>query len=1829
MHRTRLRGARTHNLQGLDLDFDPGTLVVIAGPSGAGKSSLAFGTLYAEGQRRYVESFSAYARQFLERLARPPVDELDPVPAGIAVDRAGTVKTSRSTVGTMTEVADYAKSLWARLARLHCPTTGDEIRDDDPERAADEVLARFPGARIMVTFPVEARDPEHFLGVRERLVADGYRRLRIDGAVRDLDEVRPSDVLGDAAVSPGTAGKNARGTKSAARSAKAGRARATPAPPEDVRASSSAFRKRLCVAPETSRVDVVADRLVARPEDRGRLVEALETALSRGEGEAVVVTADGDRMPLSRGLRCARCALRFREPRPGMFSFNNPVGACRTCRGFGRVIGVDFDKVIPDRSKSLAGGAIAAWTGKKASWERRYLKKEAAKAGVPMDVPVSALSPDQWHWLLEGDGIGWPDGWPGIRGWFDWLESKAYRMHVRVFLSRYRSYEPCKDCGGDRLQPESLLWTVDGRTIADFFQMPVSDALAFVEELGARHGDDAATALLVEETRSRLATLVDVGLGYLTLDRQSRTLSGGEAQRVSLTGALGASLTGAMFVLDEPTVGLHPSDVDRLYGVVRQLTDGGNLALVVEHDPDLIAGADRVIELGPGAGEHGGRVVFDGAPAELRSADTATARVLAPPRRIQRPRRYPSVWLELAGASGHNLQDVDLRLPLGALTCVTGPSGSGKSSLILETLVPAVRRSLGGGGEPPLAFRSLARAEAFQGVVHVDQSSMGRTSRGNPATYLGAWDVIRKRFHAEKLSVERGYTLGTFSFNVAGGRCEVCKGQGFETVEMQFLADVTFSCPTCRGRRFVGPILDVIHRGLDVADVLELTATEALDVFADDGQLARRLAPMVDVGLGYLSLGQPLNTLSGGEAQRLKLAAALADTRRGSLVVLDEPTAGLHAVDVDPLLVTFDRLVERGDTVVVVEHDMRVAAHADWVIDLGPGAGAAGGRIVAEGTPEEVAGVGVVSVTAGFLGRVLGEGDGKGKGKGDEGRGRGRGRGRGKGKGRGAEIEVEGAREHNLRDVRVRLPRDELVVVTGPSGSGKSTLAFDIIFAEGQRRYLETLSPYARQYMPQMPRPDVDRVAGVPPTVSLEQRMTRGGGNSTVATVTEVAHFLRLLYARIGTRKDGRGGSAGAAAETPPAFAGRIRRHFGRRTKVKILAPVVQGRKGFHGDLLAKARRDGFTRARIDSKLRAITEGLRLERYKEHDVDLLVDELQAGDDELETAVRVASERSKGPVRVLGAGGQELYGEVAERGAAGTTLLDPRLFSFNTRQGQCPTCEGKGELVRTVGRGKDARDEWWTCPDCDGSRLSAFARSIVVQGAPITDYLALTVSDARQALGKLRLSGRDAVIGEPILGELDRRLAFLEEVGVAYLNLDRSAKTLSGGETQRVRLAAQLGAGLTGILYVLDEPTIGLHPRDTGRLVRALRSLVAKGNTVLVVEHDADTIQAADHVLDVGPGGGHRGGRILAQGTPKALERDPSSITLPSLARAPEIPDTRRKPRDGVWLELTGAAANNLRGVTAKFPVGGLTVVTGVSGSGKSSLVREVLLPAVRDALGLQTDPPGPYDGLAGTDALKRAVEVDQSPIGRTPRSVPATYVGVWDEMRKLLAGTPEARARGYGPGRFSFNTPEGRCPVCDGNGALTAEMAFLPDVLLPCDACGGMRFTPETLEVTLHGLSAGQILDLEIEEATEVFRQVHRVAQPLQLLADLGLGYLRLGQASNTLSGGEAQRLKLVAELGTSASGATLYVLDEPTTGLHRDDVTRLIALLGRFVDRGDTVVVIEHHPDVMLVADHVVDLGPEGGAGGGRVVTQGTPEHVARSKRSHTAQVLRPLLAR
>ncbi|HSM74896.1 MAG TPA: hypothetical protein VK852_09675, partial [Desulfobacterales bacterium] len=972
----------------------------------------------------------------------------------------------------------------------------------------------------------------------------------------------------------------------------------------------------------------------------------------------------------------------------------------------------------------------------------------------------------------------------------------------------------------------------------------------------------------------------------------------------------------------------------------------------------------------------------------------------------------------------------------------------------------------------------------------------------------------------------------------------------------------------------------------------------------DQTAVVRALSPLAEVGLGYLRLGQPLNTLSGGEAQRLKLARHLgAGPGRQSLLIFDEPTTGLHFDDIGRLLQALQRLVSQGHSVLVVEHNLDVVKSADWVIDLGPEGGDAGGRLVVAGTPETVA-AHPGSHTGKFLGRYLA--------------GAAVARAPAVGLPMVAEapaaygsaaaardvIRVRGAREHNLKDVQVDIPHHQLVVLTGVSGSGKSTLAFDILYAEGQGRYLESLAPYVRQYMKILERPDVDLLSGLPPTVAIEQRVSHAGRRSTVATLTEIYHFLRLLFSKLGERHCP-GCGRRLIAQSRERLAARARERFQRAAAV-VLAPKVAGRKGFHRDLLAAAVKQGFGEARIDGKLTALTPGMALSRHGLHTIELVVGRL--AHPAPEGLIFRALEEGGGAVILLGEDGREeilsLEGVCPDCGI-GLNALDPRLFSFNSPQGQCPACEGLGQTAARESGGP------CSCPACGGSRLKPEALAVRIQGRSIWDLVRLPTGEAAAALAGLRFDPQAAPISEPILAEIGTRLALLARLGLGYLSLGRSGDTLSGGEAQRVRLAAQLGSNLTGVCYILDEPTIGLHPRDSAMLIAALKELRDRGNSILVVEHDEETIRAADTLIDLGPGAGRQGGAIVAVGPPAAVAAVAESATGAQL-RQPRRPLTsRRRPVRGVAaVGIRGASAHNLQAVDVDIPLGTLVCVTGVSGSGKSSLLKETLYEGLRRLLD-RGPLPDHCRELTGWQRITRVLEVDHSPIGRTPRSVPASYVGFLNLIRDLLAATPLARSRGYRAGRFSFNRAEGHCPACKGHGSLKTSMSFLPDVTVHCEVCGGRRFTPETLEVRYKGRNMAEILEMTFSEAADFFAPLPRIRKALGLVDDIGLGYLRLGQPSPTLSGGEAQRIKLAEQLARPGNGHTLYVLDEPTTGLQRADVLKLTGVLQALVDAGNTVAVIEHNLEIVKAADWVIDLGPEGGAGGGRVVTAGSPEEI------------------
>jgi excinuclease ABC subunit A len=1769
-----IRGARQNNLKNLSLAIPTGELVVVTGVSGSGKSSLVFDTLYAEGQRRYVETFSPYARQFLDRMDKPQVDAVEGIPPAIAIDQTNPVRTSRSTVGTMTELNDHLKLLYARAAKLFCRGCGKRVARDTPQTIYESLKAKGDD-RLVVTFPVPV--PKNFsekevLGLLE---AQGYTRIHA--------------------------------------------------------------RSKDCI-------EVVQDRVRIATTEKARVMDALDAALRVGQGRVNVYGEEQGPAAFSHrfsaDLHCADCDIRYTEPTPAAFSFNSPIGACEACRGFGRVIGVDFGLVVPDESKTLRQGAVRPWQSPSFRECQDDLEKYAKKRGIPLDVPFRELSDAHRSWVLEGEPEwvswrkSWPGTWYGVRRFFKWLESKAYKMHIRVLLSKYRAYTECEACHGTRLKPDALLWKLDGKSMHELMLLPVSGVQEFFANLAI---SDAAAKLVLDEIRTRLRFLCDVGLGYLTLDRQSRTLSGGEVQRINLTTALGTSLVNTLFVLDEPSIGLHPRDMGRVIDVMQRLRDAGNTLVVVEHDPQIMFAADRILDMGPGPGERGGEIVFFGTPDKLKGERSLTGQYLSGERKASQAFNPapPRIWLTLEGAAEHNLKHLDVRFPLERLVCVTGVSGSGKSTLIQDVLYPALLKQKGKPTEAPGTHRALKGGHQVSDVAMVDQSPIGKTTRSNPASYVGAFDCIRTLFSKTQTARERGYTQGTFSFNSGNGRCPTCGGNGFEHVEMQFLSDVYLRCPDCDGRRYRAEVLEAKLRGKSIADVLEMTVSQALLFFYAEAEVVQRLRPLVDVGLDYLRLGQPVPTLSGGEAQRLKLARYLAEAKAGSdpiLFLFDEPTTGLHFDDVAKLLRAFRQLLDAGHSLIVIEHNLDVVRSADWILDLGPEGGAAGGELVCEGTPAQV-----MTHPASHTGKALREYERK----------------------LGAEnvfpakepagrylgnaIRIHNAREHNLKNIDVEIPRGRFTVLTGVSGSGKSTLAFDILFNEGQRRYLESLNAYARQFVQAAARPDVDAIFGIPPTVAIEQRTSRGGRKSTVGTLTEVHHFLRLLFVKLGVQHCP-DCEIPIEPQSEEAIAARLLREY-RNQKITLLSPLVVNRKGVYTDLAKWAYSKGYPHLRVDGKLLPTRPFPRIDRFKEHTIDLPVGNVLAGaknEDALRKALSAALELGKGVVHVLAPGGKDVAVFSTKRAcrSCGRSFaeLDPRLFSYNSKHGWCAACYGTGLAIDEVqwdderaktGAEDNVLDSWieWleieeACPACEGKRLNREALAVTWRGKSIADYGLQPISELQSVFTSLDLHGRERDIARDLVAELRSRLGFLREVGLGYLTLDRSAPTLSGGEAQRIRLAAQLGSNLRGVCYILDEPTIGLHHRDNQILLDVLEKLEAKGNSLVVVEHDEDTIRRAHHVIDLGPGAGKLGGRVIATGHADDLMRQPDSITgrfLREPLRHPLHP-RRAVAKHGPSLRIEKAKLHNLKNVDVALPLGRLIAVTGVSGSGKSTLARDVLYESLlsKQLVGCKS--------LRGQKALDRVLEVDQTPIGKTPRSCPATYVGFWDAVRRLFADTTEARMRGWTASRFSFNTAGGRCEECEGQGLKKVAMSFLPDVRVVCEACGGARFNADTLSVQLRGKHAGEVLAMNVDEALGFFAAHPSIERCLKLLQDVGLGYLTLGQQSPTLSGGEAQRIKLVTELSKASSLKTLYVLDEPTVGLHMADVEKLIHVLHRLVDAGNTVLVIEHNLDVIAEADWIVDLGPEGGDGGGRIVFQGPPEK-ARAGRGHTCKALSQFL--
>ncbi len=1733
-----VRQAREHNLKGIDVDIPHHCMTVVTGVSGSGKSSLVFDTIYREGRRRYLESFSAYARRFLGKWGRPAVGHISGLSPTIAVDQKTVVRSPRSTVGTMSELYDHLRLLFARLGRT--------------------------------------------------------------------------------------------------------------------------------------------------PEGEGETMPRLERS---------------------------------------MFSFNSPKGACPDCGGLGVQDRIDVDLLISDPAKTLREGALVITTPSGyiiySQVTMEVLNRVCNAHGFDVDIPWKDMTTEQKDIVLNGsDKIKIPYGkhplesrlkWSGItakpreeshyKGILPVMEN-ILRVSRNDNILRFARTVPCSSCGGARLNPAALGVLFHDKNIHQYAAMTIDEVVTFFHGLHLSPAEAPIAGPLLQAFLERAELLQQLGLGYLTLHRQSTTLSGGEAQRIRLATQVGTKLRGILYILDEPSIGLHHRDTQRLLNILHQLRENGNTLLVVEHDEDTIRAADHLIDIGPGAGVHGGQILasggqrgsfekpplwkphktFDCTAQRHAGAPDCTARAseyvenngsvlergwksrtlafltgeeFIPIPEQRRPGNGKSITI--FGARHNNLQNLDVSFPLGTHTVVTGVSGAGKSSLVHDILANTLRRELQKANTQPGAHDRIEGIEHIDKIIEIDQTPIGRTPRSNPATYTKLFDHIRDLFAALPESKKRKWPKGRFSFNVKGGRCETCEGAGVQTMGMHFMGSVETTCDQCGGKRFNDETLEVLYREKSINDILEMSIETARQFFNKDEhpKLMRYLDALSSLGLDYITLGQPSTTLSGGEAQRIKLATELSKPSTGkTLYIFDEPTTGLHAADIQILLHSLHQLLEKGNTVITVEHHPDIIKTADHLIDLGPESSTNGGQIIATGTPEAVASV-KNSHTGNFLRDILppaalrGPLRGERQGEAPPGPPTGVDFGRhlkmDAASGTYSRFEEEpillkGVRTHNLKNIDVTIPVNTLTVITGVSGSGKSSLAFDTLFAEGQQRFLSSLSTYARRLLGNISSADMESASGLMPTIAVSQKTAAHNPRSTVGTMTEIYDYYRLLFSRLGTpycpqcenKEPLTNGSCPGCG-----FKGRsplwsnmfsFNHHAGACEHCKGLGTVTTAdpeKLVTHpGESLLSGALDGSKTGKFYG-----------DPYGQHTAILRTVGEEMGLDFTLPWEELSEEQRRVAMYGTGERQYDVTWKYKRKNRTGEHRFETRwegFVNYVNEEYERKHADRRGDAMLPL-----MKDE--PCPSCGGLRLKKEFLMVHFHGLSIAELSHKTVEESivffqemvpTYGNGTEVSNGLDSpgrAIGPPRRGvsEVLRRLSFLRDVGLGYLTMDRGSTTLSGGEAQRIRLVGQLGSGLTGVTYVLDEPTIGLHSRDTRRLLGVLEELRDLGNTVVVVEHDAEVISAADHIIDLGPGSGVGGGEIVAQGSLEDIKEVEGSLTAAYLNNPGTIPVPDKRHAASEHIEIVGAAANNLADISLTVPLEGMVVLTGVSGSGKSTLLFDVMaasLEAGRAVGCREFRVPGSF-----SESKRRVVRVGQGGMGVSPASTPATYTGVFDVIRGLFAKTPPAVERGYKKGRFSFNSKGGRCEVCQGMGRIKTSMDFLADVWTECEECRGKRYNEETLECLYEGKSIADVLEMAIDEAGEFFVDKESIRVVFEQLSRVGLGYVCLGQGVNTLSGGELQRLRFAAEVIKAKGEGNIYLLDEPTTGLHFSDVGYLLECFRGMVGEGHVLYVIEHHPDVIKSADYVVDLGPEGGDGGGRVVVAGVPEEVAVHGDSHTAGVLQP----
>jgi excinuclease ABC subunit A len=1594
--------AGEHNLKQVSLNIPHYKITCFTGVSGSGKSSLVYDIICKESQRRYFESFSSYARQFLGKMARPEVEHIEGLMPAISVDQRTTSRNPRSTVGTISEIYDYLRLLFARTGKK------SEL---------------FP-----------------------------------------------------------------------------------------------------------------------------------ETKLTRS-----------------------------------LFSFNNPEGYCPNCKGLGVEDQIDPELLIKDPNKSLRQGALKITTPSGYTIYSQVtidvLNQVCNSEGFNVDIPWKDLTEDQKEIVLNGsDKIKIPFGkhtlesrmkWSGItakpreegfyKGILPIMEN-ILRVDRNPNILRFAKTVNCSSCNGKRLYEEALSVNISNKSIADFSELSISELKESIKNISFPKDKSLVAEPIIEKIVERCDIMQDLGLGYLELKRESTTLSGGEAQRIRLATQIGTGLRGILYILDEPSAGLHPTDNNKMIKVMKSLRDQGNTVLVVEHDPDTMINSDQIIDIGPFAGKNGGNILFNEETKNLLSITNKESKTLKYLTETIVPSskniELQDKWLNISGAHLHNLKDIDVQFRLHALNVVTGVSGAGKSTLVFHILGKYYEQ-LFSGNPTNKSFKEISSESEIHKIIEIDQSPIGRTPRSNPATYIKLFDLIRSLFAAQDESKKNKWNQGHFSFNTKGGRCETCEGAGYIQTGMHFLSNVETVCETCDGKRYDNETLQVKYQGKNISEVLEMEISDALEFFKDEPKIHHYLTILNKLGLGYLSLGQSATTLSGGEAQRLKLASELVKPAKAhTLYIFDEPTTGLHSYDISILINALNDLTKNNHTVIVIEHETQIIQNADHIIDLGPEGGNLGGEVIFSGSYKNL-----LNCENSLTGKAL------------------------SGKKQHtiesedvdlhdvihAPIILNGVNTHNLKNIDVEIPRNKLTVLTGISGSGKSSLAFDTLFAEGQFRFTESFSTYARSLIQQKSRPEILECKGLTPTIAIDNKAVTKNPRATVGTITGLYDLYRLLFSRISKDKNGNAGDVFSS-------------HFSFNHQAGA-CPVCNG-LGFEltcdpNKLISNPElkiADGAMKGSKPGKFYG-------DPFGQH-MAILNEVSKANNIDFDKIWNDLSEKAK-EIALFGTGDTEYDAswKFKRKNREGThqftakwlglvNYIDDEYFRKHDKQG--------GENVAALM--KDVR-----CNHCAGSRLNPEILRYKISDKNIAELSGL---EAKESIGffenfKNTLPEKDYTIASEIIKSCIFKLNAMIKIGLGYLSIDRNTMTLSGGEGRRIRLISQLGGELMGITYVLDEPTVGLHSKDTQNLIELIKKLSEK-NTVVVVEHDEEVIKSADYIIELGPNAGDEGGEIIAQGSTSNFINNKDSITSKYLQKEYKFDFQKIEIKLQAGIQIKSAFANNLKNIDIELPVNGISVFSGVSGSGKSSLLFDVI------AKSAATNKAINCKAISGLDQFSSIIKMDQSAIGKNPLSTPLTFLGLYDQIRDLYANTDLAIENKFKKSHFSYNTKGGRCETCKGQGQTKVSMDFLSDVWLTCPDCNGKRFKGETLEIKWDGLSISNILELTIKSAAKVFKSEEKLSSAFGLLCDLGLGHLKLGQSATTLSGGEAQRLKLAKELLKKTKEKCLYLLDEPTTGLHFYDIEKLLAVLSGLRDKGHALYIIEHHPWLIKFADKVVELGSEGGEKGG-----------------------------